>query len=182
MSHSSLSSLYNDLKHMRQNMRIIIPRKVPFFLPKWECMRIMRDISLIFNEFRAAPFMWFMYNYIIYFWSPKLPCPTPQNSNGPPVVEKRQISVCKQIFIPFSYYSKNRLNISKIVPLLTGNLASNKAKQGHIIRQPSHQRGQTRSKTRRNYKIKKLFFCCPMKLLALQSFLIPPRATAWYGS
>ena len=73
-------------------------------------------------------------------------------------MEKRQISVCKQIFIPFSYYSKNRLNISKIVPLLSGNLASNKAKQGHIIRQPSHQRGQPRSKARRNYKIKKLFF------------------------
>ena len=50
-----------------KNMRIIIPGKEPFFT-KWTCRkrtcmreRIMRDISLIFNEFRVAPLWLFMH-------------------------------------------------------------------------------------------------------------------------
>ena len=94
--------------------------------------------------------------------------PIPQNPNGPPAVEKRQIPVCKQLFIPFSYYSKNQLDISKFVQLFSGNLALNKAisfERSHI--------DQPRRKTRRNCKTRN-FICCAVKPLALQSFLIPP--------
>ena len=49
-------------------MRMIIPRKA-LFLTKWACRqatcmhkKIMRDISLIFNEFKDAP-LWFLCNY-----------------------------------------------------------------------------------------------------------------------
>ena len=54
-------------------MRMILPRKVLFFT-KWArrqrtCMyeRIVRDISLSFNEVRVAP-LWFLWNLYLGFW------------------------------------------------------------------------------------------------------------------
>ena len=56
-------------------MRMILPRKVLFFT-KWArrqrtCMyeRIVRDISLSFNELRVAP-LWFLWNLYLGFWKP----------------------------------------------------------------------------------------------------------------
>ena len=73
MSHSSLSSLCNELEHTRRIRGWAYLKKV-HFLPNEladkensTCMheRIMRDILLIFNEFIVAP-LWFMCSYFQY--------------------------------------------------------------------------------------------------------------------
>ena len=67
MSHSSLSSLYNALEHMQRIWEWLHLEKC-FFTKSARrqrtCMyeRIVRDISLIFNEFKDAP-LWFLCNY-----------------------------------------------------------------------------------------------------------------------
>ena len=67
MSHSNLSSLYNDLKAHAKNMRLTTPRKVLFYTT-WarrqrKCMyeRILRDVSLSLNEFTVTP-LWYLWN------------------------------------------------------------------------------------------------------------------------
>ena len=67
MSHSNLSSLYNALEHMQRIWEWLHLEKC-FFTKSARrqrtCMyeRIVRDISLIFNEFKDAP-LWFLCNY-----------------------------------------------------------------------------------------------------------------------
>ena len=67
MSHSNLSSLYNDLRAHAKNMRLTTPRKVLFYTT-WarrqrKCMyeRIVRDVSLSLNEFTVTP-LWYLWN------------------------------------------------------------------------------------------------------------------------
>ena len=67
MSHSSLSSLYNALEHMQRIWGWLYLEKCIFAKSarrQRTCMyeRIVRDISLIFNEFKDAP-LWFLCNY-----------------------------------------------------------------------------------------------------------------------
>ena len=67
MSHSSLSSLYNALEHMQRIWEWLHLEKC-FFTKSARrqrtCMyeRIVKDISLIFNELKDAP-LWFLCNY-----------------------------------------------------------------------------------------------------------------------
>ena len=86
--------------------------------------------------------------------SPKLPRSTPQNLNGPPVVEKGRFLFANKSLFHLAIIAEIDGGISKFVPPLSGNLALNKA----IISLDRSHIGQPRSKTRRNCKIKKLIF------------------------
>ena len=75
MSHSSLSLHYNALDHVQRIWGWFYLEKC-FFFTKWArrqrtCMyeRIVRDISLSFNELRVAP-LWFLWNLYLGFWKP----------------------------------------------------------------------------------------------------------------
>ena len=103
----------------------------------------------------------------IFLKSPKLPRSTPQNLNGPPVVEKGRFLFANKSLFHLASIAEIDGGISKFVPPLSGNLALN---NNAIISFDRSHIGQPRSKTRRNCKIKKFIFAVQWSLLLCSLF------------